>query len=67
MRNVAARQSIATALGKIVGADLARARGALFIPFDCAAVFKLFRSAHGRAAQSTRAAWKLMGVEAVAA
>ena len=67
MRNVAARQSIATALRKIVRADPARARGALFIPFDCAAVFKLFCSAHGRAAQSTRAAWTLMGVEAVAA
>ena len=67
MRNVAARQSIATELRKIVRADPARARGALFIPFDCAAVFKLFRSAHGRAAQSTRAAWTLMGVEAVAA
>ena len=67
MRNVAARQSIATALRKSVRADPARARGALFIPFDCAAVFKLFRSAHGRAAQSTRAAWTLMGVEAVAA
>ena len=67
VRDVASVAAVVAALGKEVRAGLAGLDGAVFVPRNDAAVFELRRSADLLTAVANRAAWDLVGVEAVAA